>query len=437
MRRYRRGVFSWCLYDWANSAFILTVVTGFFPFFFKSYYCGAGAGVVQTTARLGVANTIAGLTIAVLSLVLGVLADFWAGKKRLLSVFLLMGVVCTASLFLVSQGAWFAALALFILGNIGFSCANLFYDSLLVDVADGGEMDFVSSMGFAFGYIGGVILFAFCMWMTVSPQTFGLADMAAAVKFSFLCVAVWWAVFSIPLLLFVREKRLKTPFRSVNAAFGVVNAVMLLGAIGKTFVAIIRKPALLLFLCAYWLYFDGVNTFIRMAVDFGLSIGFGYDALMAALIAVQVIAFPSSLLFGYLARRAGTMRMIAAGVAIYILISGFGALFMRTETHFIILAGASGIAQGGIQALSRSYFGKMIPAEEAAEYFGFYNVAGRFAVIGPTVVGLVGLAARGLGSQEALASRIGMSSVNIFFIAGLIFLYWAEKARKRSVGGNL
>jgi len=428
MRRFRRGVFSWCLYDWANSAFVLTVVTGFFPFFFKSYYCGAGVSAVQTTARLGAANAVAGLSIAVLSLVLGVLADVWLGKKRLLALFLLLGVACTASLYFAAQGAWISALALFILANIGFSCANLFYDSLLVDVADEREMDFVSSAGFAFGYIGGVILFAFCLWMTVSPQTFGLADMASAVRVSFLCVAVWWALFSIPLFLFVRERKLKTPFRTVNIAIGLVNVVMLFGAIGRTFLAIIRKPALLLFLCAYWLYFDGVNTFIRMSVDFGLSLGFGYNALMAALVVVQIVAFPSSLLFGYLAPRAGTMRMIAAGVVIYILISVFGSMFMRTEAHFIILAGLTGIAQGGIQALSRSYFGKLIPADEAAEYFGFYNVVGRFAVLGPAVVGLVGVAARALLGREVLAARIGMSSTGIFFIAGLVFLLWAEKA---------
>jgi len=434
----RRGVFSWCLYDWANSAFILTVVTGFFPLFFNSYYTGANVGVVQTTAWLGLANTIAGASIAVLSLILGALADFLGGKKRFLAIFMALGALCTASLFFVAQGAWFLALTLFILGNIGFACANLFYDSLLVDVAEENEMDFVSSMGFAFGYIGGVALFAFCVWMMFRPAVFGLASEAQAVKISFLCVAAWWTAFSVPLFLFVKEKRVKTPSKAVNLVINILNALRSLGAIWRTFVAIIKNPTLLLFLLAYWLYFDGVNTFIRMSVDFGLSIGFQPNSLMVALIVVQLIAFPSSLLFGYLSPRVGTVRMIMAGVVIYILISGFGALLMRTEAHFIVLAGISGLAQGGIQALSRSYFGKLIPAAEATEYFSFYNVVGRFAVLGPTVIGLMAvIARRGFGAPEALASRVGMSSVNLFFISGLIVLIWAERARKRSLVGKI
>jgi len=416
---------------------MLIVVTGFFPLFFKSYYTGASVGVVQTTAWLGLANTIAGATIAVLSLVLGALADFWVGKKRFLAVFIALGALTTAALFFVAQGAWFTALALFIVGNIGFSCANLFYDSLLVDVAEEKDMDFVSSMGFSFGYIGGVLLFVFCVWMMTHPATFGLADEAMAVKVSFLCVAAWWTFFSVPLFLFVKEKRVRVPHPTVNLVINIVNAVRALGAIGRTFIAIIKNPTLLLFLIAYWLYFDGVNTFIRMAVNFGLSIGFQPNSLMAALIVVQIIAFPSSLLFGYLAPKVGTGRMIMAGVVIYILISSFGAFFMQTETHFIVLAGISGIAQGGIQALSRSYFGKQVPADEATEYFGFYNVVSRFAVIGPAIIGITVVLAGGLGAQEAMASRIGMSSVNIFFISGLIVLIWAERVRKRALMGKI
>lgn len=431
----QRGVLSWCLYDWANSAFVLTVVTAFFPFFFKSYYCGAGVDPIKTTMWLGVGHTAAGIIIAGLSLVLGALADFGAGKKRFLLIFAAMGALSTAALFLTAQGAWALALTLFILGNIGFSCANLFYDALLVDVADNRSMDFVSSMGFAFGYVGGVVLFAFNMWMTARPAAFGLPDAAAAVRISFLSVAVWWMVFSIPLFLFVRENRPAASQPALKILLGVINIVNAAGTIRtiwRTFFAIVRNPALILFLVAYWFYFDGVNTFIRMAVDFGLSIGFGYNALMAAMIASQVVAFPSSLLFGYLAARAGAGRMIAAGVAIYILISGFGSLLMRTEAHFIAIAGLSGLAQGGVQALSRSYFGKLIPADESTEYFGFYNVVSRFAVLGPMVIGVVAAAARGLGAQGALASRIGMSSVNLFFVMGLIFLLLAERSRARA-----
>jgi UMF1 family MFS transporter len=331
----------------------------------------------------------------------------------------------TAALFLVAQGAWVMALILFILGNVGYSCSGLFYDSLIVDVADNKSMDFVSSLGFALGYIGSVLLFIFNVVMTMKPELFGLRDMAHAVKVSFLTVAVWWFVFSIPLFLFVKEKRRVNStaisvFKSIKGSFA---------AIKNTFSAIVKNKVLLLFLCAWWLYFDGVNTFIRMAVDFGLSIGFTSNALMTALIIVQFVAFPSSLLFGYLSGRVGTGRMIAFGILIYIFVTSFGSLFMRTETHFTILAGMIGVAQGGIQALSRSYFGKLIPAEKSTEYFSFYNIVARFAIIGPVIVGGAALVSRKAGAPDLLASRIGMSSVNLFFIAGLFFLLWAEKAR--------
>jgi UMF1 family MFS transporter len=405
------------LYDWANSAFVLIVVSGFFPVFFNSYY-SSGVDSVETTVWLGMGNTIAGIIIAVLSLFMGAVA---VGKKKFLGGFAVIGAIATAALFLVAQGEWVTALILFVIGNIGFSCANLFYDALLVDVADEKNMDFVSSLGFALGYIGSVGLFGGCVWATVNPGILGMADSAAVVKLSFLAVAIWWIVFSIPLFMFVKEKK-QLPSSSTNE--NIISTII------KTFTDIIKKPPLLLFLCAYWFYFDGVNTFIRMAVDFGLSIGFGSNALMIALIIVQIVAFPSSILFGYLSTKVGAGRMIAAGVVIYILISSFGSIFMRTETHFIILAALTGLAQGGIQALSRSYFGKLIPADKSTEYFSFYNVVSRFAVVGPAVVGLVAMLARNMGAQSALASRIGMSSVNVFFIAGLIFLLFAEKARR-------
>ncbi|GBU21805.1 hypothetical protein R80B4_01705 [Fibrobacteres bacterium R8-0-B4] len=422
--RNRREIYSWCLYDWANSAFVLTVVSGFFPLFFKVYWC-TGVGVVDTTARLGVGNTAAGIVIALLSLILGAVADAGAGKKRFLIFFAALGAASAALLFFAEQGAWMLALILFIFGNIGFSCSNLFYDALLLDVADNKNMDFVSSMGFAFGYIGGVILFVFNVWMMVKPETFGLSDWTDAVKVSFLSVAVWWTVFSIPLILFVKEKNRKASTRKKALAA----AIDALGAIKKTFLAIIKRKELLFFLAAYWLYYDGINTFIRMAMDFGLSIGFSLEALMAALVISQLTAFPASLLFGYLSTKIGAPRMISAGVLLYLLISAAGSLFISTETHFIILAALVGLAQGGIQALSRSYFGKLIPPDESTEYFGFYNVVSRFAVAGPAVVGLVGMAMDDIGVGGHAASRIGMSSIALFFAAGLILLHISFKRR--------
>ncbi|MFP4164030.1 MAG: MFS transporter [Chitinispirillaceae bacterium] len=426
MKLPTKEVLSWCFYDWANSAFALTVLAGFFPVFFKSYY-SAGVDSVTSTARLGVGSTIAGLVIAVLSLLLGALADAGGGKKRFLGVFMVLGAFSTASLFLISQGAWILALGIFILGNIGFSCSNLFYDALLVDVADEKRMDYVSSMGFSLGYLGCGLLFSFNVFMTVKPELFGLGNAASAVKISFLMAALWWLLFSVPLFLNVKEKKRVRKMLSTSPVQDTLKSLR------KTFSSILNKKVLLFFLCAYWLYFDGVNTFIRMAVDFGLSIGFTSQALMISLLVVQFIAFPSALGFGVLAQKFGTQRLIMTGVLIYIFVSSVGALFMKTETHFIILAAMTGLAQGGIQALSRSYYGKLIPPSESAEYFGFYNIVGRFAVVGPSLVGGVALLSRGAGVEDALASRLGISSVNILFISGLIFLLLAESQRLRGL----
>jgi UMF1 family MFS transporter len=325
----------------------------------------------------------------------------------------------------VAQGDWVTALVLFIIGNVGFSCANLFYDSLLPDISDENNMDYVSSLGFALGYIGGAVIFVLCVWMVTNHAMFGIIDTYLPVRISFLCVAAWWVVFSIPLFVFVKEKK-----RDLSLISGKNPLFNMMATIKKTFTSILKRPEMILFLCAYWLYFDGVNTFIRMSVDFGLSIGLDQNALMSALIVAQVVAFPSSLLFGHLSSRVGAGRMIMVGIVIYIMISCFGAFFMRTEAHFIALAAATGLAQGGIQALSRSYFGKMIPPGESAEYFSFYNIVSRFAVAGPAVIGAVAMAARNMGAQDAVASRVGMSSVNIFFIAGIILLILADKARR-------
>lgn len=431
MKRSGKEVLSWCFYDWANSAFALTVLAGFFPVFFKSYY-SAGSDPVTSTARLGVGSTVAGLVIAVLSLLLGAMADAGGGKKRFLGIFMVLGSFSTASLFLVAQGAWVVALLVFVLGNVGFSCANLFYDALLVDVSDEKRMDYVSSMGFSLGYLGCGLLFTLNVFMTVKPDLFGLENAAHAVKVSFLMAAVWWLLFSIPLFLNVKEKNLSRRTASISLVSDT------LGRLKKTFSAILEKKVLLFFLCAYWLYFDGVNTFIRMAVDFGLSIGFTSQALMISLLVVQFVAFPSALGFGFLAQKFGTQRLIVAGVLIYIFVSGIGAFFMKTEGHFVILAAMTGLAQGGIQALSRSYFGKLIPPAESAEYFGFYNIVGRFAVVGPSLVGIVALVAQSWGAEGALASRLGISSVNVLFISGLVFLLLAETERlkKEKVRGD-
>lgn len=420
-----KATWSWCLYDWGNSVFATTVMVAFFPVFFKNYWC-LDAGQTLSTQRLGVASTLAGIMVAVLSPFLGAFADTGRDKKKLLGSFMLIGVFATAAFYFIPHGAWWQALLVFVAANIGFSCSTLFYDTLLVDVAEKEHMDFVSSLGFAFGYLGGGLLFAVNMLMAAKPYLFGLQDESHAIRVSFCAAAAWWLVFSIPLLLFVKYRR----FTKVSGAHAIMADSM--ARLKKTAGKILHRKELLLFLIAYWLYYDGVNTFIRMAVDFGLSIGIGTMAIMLALLFVQFIAFPSSLLFGLMAGRFGARRMIIAGIFVYLVVIVLGVMFLTKPVHFIVFACITGLAQGGIQALSRSYFGKLVPREDAAEYFGFYNVVGRFAIFGPAMVGIVAQSVFAFGVTPYLASRIGMASTAILFFCGGLLLVAADHARAKA-----
>jgi UMF1 family MFS transporter len=402
-------------------------MVAFFPVFFKSFWC-SDTGLTLSTQRLGVGSTVAGIVVALASPFLGAFADTGRDKKKLLGVFMLTGVSATALLYFIPQGAWWPALLVFVAANIGFSCSTLFYDTLLVDVAEKERMDFVSSLGFASGYLGGGLLFAVNMLMVTRPHLFGLQDESHAIRISFCTAAIWWLVFSIPLLLWVKYKK----FGRVYGARAIVIDSM--ARLRKTAGKILQRRELLLFLIAYWLYYDGVNTFIRMAVDFGLSVGVGTGAIMLALLFVQFIAFPSSLFFGLLAGRFGARRMIIAGIFIYLVVILLGVMFLTKAVHFIVLACITGLAQGGIQALSRSYFGKLVPRENAAEYFGFYNVVGRFAVLGPAMVGIVAQSVFAFGVSPHLASRIGMASTALLFFGGGMLLVAADHARMKTAG---
>jgi UMF1 family MFS transporter len=424
-----KSVLSWCLYDWANSVFVTTVMVAFFPVFFKSYWC-SGVGQTLSTQRFGVASTMAGIIVAVASPFLGAFADTGRDKKKLLGSFMLAGVCATAALCFIPQGAWWPALLVFVAANIGFSCSTLFYDTMLIDVAEKERMDLVSSLGFAFGYLGGGLLFAVNMLMAAQPHLFGLRDQPHAIRISFVSAAVWWLVFSVPLLMFVKCRK----FERVSGARAIVTDSM--ARLRRTARKILQRKELLLFLIAYWLYYDGVNTFIRMAVDFGLSVGIGTTAIMLALLFVQFIAFPSSLLFGFLAGRFGGRRMIIAGIFVYLAVIVVGVIFLTRATHFIVLACITGLAQGGIQALSRSYYGKLVPREEAAEYFGFYNVVGRFAIIGPAMVGIVAQSVFAFGVAPVIASRVGMASTVVLFLAGGALLVAADHARMEAGAGT-
>jgi UMF1 family MFS transporter len=423
-RKQKKNVVSWALYDWANSAFATTIMAGFFPIFFKEFW-SSGVDPTISTARLGMANSLAGIVMALSAPVLGAIADSGSSKKRFLIFFACMGVVMTSALFMVSQGNWLLAVALYIFANIGFSGGNLFYDALLPGVSPEEKMDMVSALGFSLGYLGGGLLFAVNVWMTLKPHSFGFADAAQAVRFSFITVGIWWAVFSIPLMLFVKEPAGKA-LRAKNAVKHGCQQII------RTFEKIKYQKTIVLFLLAYWFYIDGVDTIIRMAVDYGLSLGFQYTDLIMALLITQFVGFPCAIAFGYMGEKIGAKQAIFIAIGVYLFISVWGA-FIQSKIEFYILAIIIGFVQGGIQALSRSLYARIIPPDKSAEYFGFYNMLGKFAVIlGPLLIGTVGLFIRSLGFSSNIASRVSITSISVLFLTGAVLLFFVneEKAKK-------
>ena len=404
------------MYDWANSAFATTVMAGFFPLFFKQYWAGELAAG-ESTFLLGNANALASILVVVLAPVLGSIADRGGAKKRFLMFFAIMGVVMTGALYMVAQGEWGMALVVYILAVLGFSGSVVFYDALLVEVAEDRELDMVSAIGFSFGYLGGGLLFAFDVFMTLYPQTFGLDDTAHAVRLSFLSVAVWWGLFSIPVMLFVKE-------RKIYGAVGMTSAIS--GGfkqLWETFRQIRKLRVTFLFLMAYWLYIDGVDTVVRMAVDYGLSLGFDSNHLMVALLLTQFVGFPAAIVFGRIGERRGARQGIMIAIFVYFMVIVW-AYQMQQVWEFYTLAVVIGLVQGGIQALSRSFYARMIPRTKSGEFFGFYNMMGKFAaVLGPLMMGWVALTTE--------SPRLSILSVLVLFIAGATLLALVDEEKGR------
>lgn len=424
---YKRTILSWALYDWANSAFATTVMAGFFPIFFKTFW-NAGVEDTVSTARLGFGNSVAGITVALLAPVLGAIADRGSAKRRFLLCFAVLGIAMTIGLSLVREGQWLGALVLYALATIGFSGGNIFYDSLIVGVASERKVDVVSALGYSLGYLGGALLFTLNVWMVQQPATFGLNDASQAVRLAFVLVGVWWAVFSIPILLFVPEPQLSESVKGM--------AMLRAGLIqlGSTFRHIRASRTVFLFLIAYWFYIDGVDTIIRMAVDYGLSIGLASGDLIKALLLTNFIGFPAALFFGWLGKRCGAKKGIFAAIAVYLGVTIWAA-FMKSRLEFYLLAVVIGLVQGGIQALSRSYYTRLIPKDKAAEFFGFYNMLGKFAVvIGPLLIGVVGLAAEKAGFSSDTASRLGIVSIALLFVLGAVCLFFVRPDATSSSG---
>lgn len=369
---------SWAFYDWANSAFATTVMAGFFPLFFAQYWA-KGLPDGERTFWLGVASSAASVVVMIMAPLLGGYADRKGYKKRFLLLTTLLGAGSTAAMYGVAQGNWALALGLFTLASIGFFAGISFYDSLIVSVATPAEMDRTSALGYGLGYLGGGLLFALNVYMFQAPQVFGLASGADAILLSFLMVGAWWLLFSMPLFRHVQE-RAAAPGEGSDWQELV-----------KTFRQIRSMKPVLLFLAAYWLYIDAVDTIIRMAVDYGMKLGFDPGALIKALLLVQFLGFPAAIAYGWLADRFGTKRMIYVAIGIYVAVTCW-AYTLQTVAQFYWMAAAIATVQGGIQSLSRSYYAKLIPPEQSGQFFGFYNMLGKFAaVLGPLVVGQTAL----------------------------------------------
>jgi len=408
MQENRRAVWSWAFIDWANSAFAIVVMTAFFPRVLKTYWADVpGITSEKSTFYLSLANTAASIAVALLAPLLGSIADQGNSKKKFLITFTLLGAVSTALLPLAEQGDYVLALSLFAIATLGFAGNNMFSDALITDVAEPKDYDRVSSLGYGLGYVGSGGLFVFCVLLASKPQSFGLANSMAGVNAAFLLTGAWWLFFTIPALLWVRE----TPGRPAVGSGSVITRGF--RQLFSTFREIRRDRRLLLFLGAYILYIDGVNTVIKMATDYGLAIGLDGDALIQALLVTQFIAFPSAIAFGRLAGKIGAKPCIMIGISVYAGICIF-ATQMTTDREFFILAGVVGLVQGGVQALSRSLFARLIPAEKGGEYFGFYNMVGKFAtILGPLLMGVTAL---------LIDSRASILSLLLLFGGGLWLL---------------
>ncbi len=412
-----RPVLSWALYDWANSAFALAVLTAFVPVMLAGAW-NDGAPSNVTTFRLGMANGLASLVVVLLAPLLGAMTDQARRRKPSLALFTVLGIVATALLAGVGSGDWQVAMLLFVLASVGFFSANSLYDAMLIDVAAPESFERVSAFGYALGYLGGALLFTGSIILLTRPASFGLGSQSAAIQITFLLVAVWWAVFSLPLLLWVKERHATEapaagPFRAGLRQLRAT--VRSLGA----------DRNLLWFLAAYWLYIDGVYTIIKMAVDYGLSQGLSAADVTGAILLTNFLGFPAAIAFGVLGQRFGPRRAIYLALSVYI-VATLLAVFLTTVAQFYALAAAIGLVQGGVQSLSRSLYARLIPPDRSGEYFGFFNMLGKFSsILGPV---LAGTAALVTGSQ-----RVGILSILVLFVAGFWLLTRVQVPAVRAV----
>lgn len=400
---------SWVLYDVANSAFIM-IVTATIPIYFRSLTESAGLSSTVSSSLWGTATSTAILILAILSPILGAIADYENMKKKIFTVFFILAI--GGGLLFTFAPNWISFLVFFILARIGYAACNIFYDAMLIDVTTDERMDKISTFGYAFGYIGSCIPFVAGLLLILNCDAIGIS-MTAATRISFLITMAWWVIMAVPL------------YKNVHQQYSIPRQEHVIShtfrRLGNTFRKLSKDKRMLFFIIGYFCYIDGVYTIISMATTYGSEVGIDANAMVLALLLTQFVAFPCSILSGTLAKKFGSMRMIKIFIVMYMCICVFG-YGLDTEAEFWILAVSVGICQGGIQALSRSYYGKLIPKDESSEYFGFFDVFGKFAdFFGPLIIAAC--------AYFLHDSKYGVLSLIILFAAGLVLITLSEKQR--------
>ena len=415
MRGFTKLEKSWMMYDWGSSAFSVIITTAIFPIYYKAQASSAGVSGALSTAYLGYTISIFTFILAILGPILGTIADYKGLKKKFFLVFMGMGVISTFSLLFVPEGAWLPLLILFTFASLGSTGANVFYDAFLVDVTTDKKMNDVSARGYGLGYIGSSIPFVISIAIILMAQQ-GILPLSSttASKIAFLITCVWWGVFAIPMI------------RRVNQVHYIERDTQLIRKsfqrLWKTIRHVKDYKYVTLFLIAYFFYIDGVGTIISMSTAYGTDVGLNASVLLLVLLMTQIVAAPFSVLYGRLADRFSAKSMLFVGIFVYIIVCIYG-FFLETAFDFWVLAMLVASSQGGIQALSRSYFAKLIPKNHANEFFGFYNIFGKFASItGPFLLGIT--------AQLTGRSNMGILSLIFLFIIGAIVLYFVPSDKE-------
>ena len=385
--------YSWVLYDWANSAYATIVLAGFFPIIFAEYFASS-IPASERTLYLGISNSSASLILIFLAPLFGLMADKFSNKKLFLLIFASLSIISTLILSFVTKDSFVLASILFSISLLGFMMSNVFYDSMLLNF-ESHKYDKISSMGYALGYLGGGLAFVFTL-IFLYFNSESTIEIISSNKISFIFAASWWLIFMIPLFLYWPEENINSKSTSLLDTFKEIKSI---------------KP-IFLFLLAYWIYIDGVDTIIRMAINYGLTLGFSSSDLLIALLVTQFVAFPGTLIINKISEYF-TCELAIIGCLIMYLVITILAYSLDSIFEFYLIASLIGLVQGGIQALSRSYYARLIPNNKHSEYFGIYNMLGKFAaLIGPLIVGLI--------TYLTHDPRLGMLSIGLFFITGII-----------------